>query len=214
MYVPEVVPEADRETMVEKGGYGDTVGFGDDLAVLVVDMTREFVEDQYPNGYAETGQPAARAIGDLVETAREAGIRCFYSRPLKGSHALERGRWSDTSGDVEGDEAMTEFAPQLAPTEADVVVEKFKPSMFFGTQLESLLNQDGADTLVVTGMTTSGCVRATILDAFSYNYRIVVPEECTADRSQLSHESTLFDVDMKYGDVRPLADVIDHVEGT
>jgi nicotinamidase-related amidase len=214
MYVPEVVPESDRETMVEKGGYGETVEFGDDVAVLVVDMTREFVEDSYPNGYAETGQPAARSIGDLVETARAHDVRCFYSRPLKGTHAFERGRWSDTSGETDVDEEMLEFAPELAPTADDIVVEKYKPSMFFGTQLESLLNQDGADTLIVTGMTTSGCVRATILDAFSYNYRIVVPEECTADRSQISHETTLFDVDMKYGDVRPLAEVIEHVEGS
>lgn len=212
MYVPEVIPESDREAMVGKGGFGETVGFGDDIAVVVVDMTREFVEDRYPNGYAETGQPAAEAIGELVDTARDNGVRCFYSRPLKGSHDFERGLLSDVSADPDFDEEMTEFAPALAPEDEDIIVEKFKPSMFFGTQLESLLNQDGADTLVMTGMTTSGCVRATVVDAFSYNYRVIVPEECTADRSRISHETTLFDVDMKYGDVRPLTAVLDHLK--
>ena len=68
----------------------------------------------------------------------------------------------------------------------------------------------GVDTLVVTGMVTSGCVRATVIDAFSYNYRVVVPIECVADRSATSHQVNLFDIDMKYGDVVPLADVLAH----
>lgn len=135
----------------------------------------------------------------------------FLLQTLKGTHTIERGRWSNTSDDTDFDEEMMEFAPVLSP-EPEVIVGKYKPSVFFGTQLESLLNQNGADTLIVTGVTTSGCVRATILGAFSYNYRIIVPAECTADRSKISHETTLFDVEMKYGDVRPLEEVIDHIE--
>jgi maleamate amidohydrolase len=66
----------------------------------------------------------------------------------------------------------------------------------------------------VTGMVTSGCVRATVVDAFSHNYRVVVPEECVADRGELSHKVNLFDIHMKYGDVRPLADVLEHLART
>lgn len=211
MYVPDSVPEEDRRTMVEKGGYGDSVGFGESVALLIVDMTREFVEDRYPNGYAETGKPAAESIDQLHQVATESGIRAYFSRALKGTE-LERGRWNDTAGETEFDDEMTEITPELTPAADDVVFGKYKPSAFFGTQLESLLNQDGIDTLIVTGMTTSGCVRASVVDAFSYNYRVIVPEECTADRSQISHEISLFDMDMKYADVRSLDDVIHRIE--
>ncbi len=90
------------------------------------------------------------------------------------------------------------------------MVTKSKPSAFFGTPLASMLTYLGVDTLVVTGMVTSGCVRATVVDAFSHNYRVVVPIECVADRSATSHQVNLFDMDMKYADVLPLADVLAH----
>ncbi|WP_200840300.1 isochorismatase family protein [Natrialba sp. INN-245] len=197
MYVPDVVPEEDRQTMVDKAEFGGEMGLGEEVAVLVVDMTREFVEDEYPNGYAETGEPAASAIARLMEEASERGIRGYYSRSLKGEHRVEAGQW----GEADQTEEMTELTTELSPTEDDVVFEKYKPSVFFGTQLESMLNYSNVDTVIVTGMTTSGCVRATVVDAFSLNYRVIVPEECVADRSQVSHEVSLFDMDMKYADV-------------
>jgi nicotinamidase-related amidase len=212
MYVPDTIPESDVETMREKASFGSSVGFGEQAAVLVVDMTREFVEDQYQNGHAATGKPAARSIATLMDAARANGVRGFYSRSLKGDHPLEGGRWNDTNPTDPQTEEMTRLTDGLSPAESDVVFEKYKPSIFFGTQLESMLNAAGVDTVVVTGMTTSGCVRATVVDAFSYNYRVIVPEECVADRSQASHETSLFDMDMKYADVLPMADVVDHFE--
>ncbi|MDX1748558.1 MAG: isochorismatase family protein [Halobacteriales archaeon] len=204
MYVPDVVPDADRQTMLEKADYGESKGFGERVAVLIVDMTREFVEDEYPNGYAETGKPAARAIARLMDAAHDLGVRGYYSRSLKGSHPAEAGRWRQAEQTPE----MTKLADELSPTDDDVVFEKYKPSVFFGTQLESLLTYDRVDTVIVTGMTTSGCVRATAVDAFSYNYRVVLPIECVADRCGISHEISLFDLDMKYADVRPLEEVL------
>ncbi|TYT62663.1 isochorismatase family protein [Natrialba swarupiae] len=191
--------------MVDKAEFGGEIGLGEDIAVLVVDMTREFVEDDYPNGYAETGQPAASAIARLMEEASERGVRGYYSRSLKGEHRVEAGQW----GEANQTEEMTELTTELSPTEDDVVFEKYKPSVFFGTQLESMLNYSNVDTVIVTGMTTSGCVRATVVDAFSLNYRVIVPEECVADRSQVSHEVSLFDMDMKYADVVSLDDLIE-----
>lgn len=219
MYVPDVVPESDREVMVEKGNFGGTVEIGDDVAVLVVDMTREFTEDEYPNGYAETGEPAVEAIARLMERARELDIRGYYARSTTVGSPVELGRWVGSTELGKGDATETpegveklELAEGLEPGPQDVVLDrKYKPSMFFGTQLESMLTYDGVDTLIATGMTTSGCVRATAVDAFSYNYRVVVPEECVADRCQISHEIGLFDIDMKYGDVLPLDDVLDRL---
>jgi nicotinamidase-related amidase len=124
-----------------------------------------------------------------MQTAREHGVRGYYSISRKGTHESEAGRWHDTSGE----KSQTEY----------------KPSVFFGTQLESMLTYDGVDTLVVTGMTTSGCVRATVVDAFSYNYRVLIPQECVADRSQISHEISLFDMNMKYTDVTTLEETVE-----
>lgn len=220
MYVPECIPEEDRSVMIDKAGYDGDVGIGENPAVLVVDLTNAFVEDEYPNGYAETGKPAVQAVSKLMERAREKGIRGYYARARTEGSPVELGRWTDSTGlgddeDEDAPEPATEpdaLADGLSPGPDDVVIDrKYKPSMFFGTQLESMLSYDGIDTLIVTGMTTSGCVRATVLDGFSYNYRVVVPEECVADRSQISHEVTLFDIDMKYGDVRPLDAVIDQL---
>ncbi|MCW8173561.1 isochorismatase family protein [Natrialba swarupiae] len=189
--------------MVDKAEFGGEIGLGEDIAVLVVDMTREFVEDDYPNGYAETGQPAASAIARLMESERAWGPRILLA-VSQGEHRVEAGQW----GEANQTEEMTELTTELSPTEDDVVFEKYKPSVFFGTQLESMLNYSNVDTVIVTGMTTSGCVRATVVDAFSLNYRVIVPE-CVADRSQVSHEVSLFDMDMKYADVVSLDDLIE-----
>jgi len=215
MYIPDVVPDDDRETMVDRAGYGGSIELGESVAVLVVDMTCEFVKDRYPNGHSKTAEPALNSINRLLECARESGIRAYFSRALPGRHPVERGRWGD-SITAEHDQSevkqMTQLADSLSPTDDDVVFEKHKPSMFFGTQLESMLTYQGVDTVIVTGMTTSGCVRATVIDAFSYNYRIAIPKECVADRSQISHEINLFDMDMKYGDVCELNTLLDRIE--
>lgn len=208
VYIPDVVPDEDRAALAENESFGHTKGMGEDIAVLIVDMTREFVEEGHPNAYPQTGKPAARAIARLMDVASEAGVPGFYSRSLKGTHPAESGRWSATAQD---DEA-TQLTDELSPTDDDVVFGKYKPSVFFGTQLESMLNYAGVDTVVVTGMTTSGCVRATVVDAFAYNYHVVVPEECVADRSQISHEVSLYDMDMKYADVVPLDSLLDELE--
>jgi nicotinamidase-related amidase len=94
-----------------------------------------------------------------------------------------------------------EIVKEIAPAPADIVVHKPKPSGFFGTPLQSVLNDYGVDTLLVTGGSTSGCVRATVVDAFSFNYFVAVVEEGTFDRIQLSHKANLLDMNIKYADV-------------
>lgn len=102
---------------------------------------------------------------------------------------------------------------ELTPREDEIVMYKHnKPSAFFGTPLASLLTYYKVDTTIVTGMVTSGCVRATVLDAFQYNFRVVIPHECCADGSQISHKVSLFDIHMKYADVVESRKVIDYLE--
>jgi nicotinamidase-related amidase len=211
MYIPNIIPEADRGALVDKGNFGGTIGIEGDVAILNVDMTKEFVESGYAVGHPETGKPAAHAIRRLMDVANEQGIRGYYSRSIKGDHPCKTGRWGDVSQFNQTEEAV-QITEILQPTQDDVVFEKYKPSIFFGTQLVGMLNFDNIDTVIVTGMTTSGCVRATVVDAFSHNFRVIIPEECVADRSNISHEVTLFDMDMKYADVMQLDDVIESLQ--
>jgi nicotinamidase-related amidase len=94
-----------------------------------------------------------------------------------------------------------DFVAEVAPEQDDVLLPKKHPSAFFGTPLASYLIERAVDTLVVTGCTTSGCVRGTVVDGFAYNFRVVVPHDCVYDRSQVSHAVNLFDMSEKYADV-------------
>jgi maleamate amidohydrolase len=106
--------------------------------------------------------------------------------------------------DLDGDEIV----PVIAPQPRDIVIGKLKPSAFHDTPLGSLLTLLGADSLIVTGGTTSGCVRATVVDAFSRNYKVAVVEEACFDRAQASHALSLCDMHAKYADVVTLSDTV------
>jgi nicotinamidase-related amidase len=110
------------------------------------------------------------------------------------------------------DERANEIMAPIAPQPHDIVIEKTMPSAFFATNLLSYLVNLRADTILVCGMTTSGCVRASVVDGFSYSYRMIVVEEGTFDRGQASHAINLFDMDVKYADVMSLADVTAYLD--
>lgn len=109
---------------------------------------------------------------------------------------------------AEDDTHANEIVAEIAPRPGDIIIEKNKPSVFFGTLLASYLVDLHADSLIVCGTTTSGCVRATVVDAFSYNYKVTVVTEATFDRGEASHWVNLFDMDHKYADVTPLSEVL------
>ena len=182
-------------------------------AVLVIDMTEAFVRDEYPTGWGATGEPCAAQTARLLAAARTAGARVIYTvtEPLRHAAlvgAWLRGRPGPSMFPFDSEGPQHRIVVELAPQEEDIVLVKPKPSAFFGTQLESILNALGTGSLIVTGMTTSGCVRATVNDGFMLNHHVVVPLECVADRSQLSHEVELFDMGAKYADIVGLDDVI------
>jgi nicotinamidase-related amidase len=213
-YVLDIIP-AEERARYAKGNMGKRVGFGARPAVLVVDMTRAFTEDRFPLGCRVAGVPCAAAIRTLLDAVRPQGVPVLYTRYDAFAADAEWGRWLDKGTGAEPDSLMRgpeahEIADAIKPEPGDIVVTKAKPSAFFGTTLASMLTYLRVDTVVVTGMVTSGCVRATVIDAFSHNYRVVVPIECVADRSATSHQVNLFDMDMKYADVLPLADVLAH----
>ena len=113
---------------------------------------------------------------------------------------------------LEAGSRWVEIDPRLAPEAGEPVVKKLFASAFYATPLASMLAAQQVDGLIVTGASTSGCVRATAVDALQHGYRVVVPREAVGDRNLAAHEANLYDIDAKYGDVLPLADVISHLE--
>lgn len=192
-------------------------GLGERPALLVVDMTEAFVRDQWPTGWAATGDPCAAAIDRLLTAARRSAMPVVYTRSERLVDEPFVGGWL-RGGDgasmfpFDGPEIVHEIVPELEPQPDDLVITKPKPSAFYATQLGGVLTYLGVDSVIVTGMTTSGCVRATVNDAFMRNYRVTVPVECVADRSVLSHRVELFDMAAKYADVVGLDDLLPRLE--
>jgi nicotinamidase-related amidase len=207
------IPQADLEQLstYTSGHLDRRWGLGDRPAVLVIDMTRSFVADEHSPAFVPTGQDAAKAISSLLGTTRAAGIPTIYTRGEPFRHEAEAGAWLRGRGMGVIEKANRpqdhEIVEELTPGEDDVVIVKAKPSGFYGTQLASVLNYARIDSLIITGVTTSGCVRATVNDAFNLNYRMVIPVECVEDRARISHEVELFDMAVKYADVAFLEEI-------
>ena len=197
---------------LEKGHTGVPIGWGDRPALVIVDMTRAFIEDEYPLACEKTDRPCVSAIARLLKASRNARIPVFYTQGIVADKEIIRGRWKSRFEDpLLNSPRAHEIAEEIAPLSDEVVVRKTKPSAFFGTELNGYMIYHNIDTIIVTGMVTSGCVRATVVDAFSLNYRVIVPIEGVADRSQLSHQVTLIDLDTKYADVIHVEEAVTHL---
>jgi maleamate amidohydrolase len=208
-------------------GYGRRGGFGHRPAILVVDVNYSFVGERpepieesvkdWPLSAGEEGWRAVEHTVTLLAAARAKGVPVLYATsptdPTEYRWGL--GRWGDKnpgSAEPKGARAAEIVAP-IAPRDGEIVIVRSKPSMFFGTELASYLVDLGVDGLIVCGVTTSGCVRATVVDGFSYNFRMAVVEECTFDRGEASHWINLFDMNQKYADVVSLDEVVTYLDG-
>jgi maleamate amidohydrolase len=203
-----LLPEDEREQFA-RGGFGRQVRPGTRPALVVVDMTRMMYDPAFSLAPAEGAKAVVERCADLVTFAREQGWPVFWARRGERTTPTHRGGL-DWKWDASGyDPAADEFAEPLIPRDDEVVVYKAKPSVFFETPLRSQLTFLGIDTTVLCGMSTSGCVRATALDAFSCNYRVLVIEEACGDRSRFAHDANLLDIDMKLGSVVTIPDLQD-----
>lgn len=215
----DVITDLDRQ-VYDKAGYGQRGGFGKRPAVLIVDVTYDFTGDRpepilqsiekFRNSCGEVAWKALPCIQELVVAARGRGVPVIYTHASPRPDRVRMGGWARKNARAMAPTDIArrignDFPPLIAPQPGDIVIQKDKPSAFFGTPLVSYLTAMGVDSLIIGGTTTSGCVRATVLDAFSYNYAVVVVEECTFDRSEVSHKINLFDMHAKYADVVSLA---------
>jgi maleamate amidohydrolase len=215
----------------EASGYGSRGGFAKRPAVIVVDVNYAFVGEhsepildsvkKWRNSCGSVGWDAIPHIRSLVSSARENRIPVFYSTGKDArADGFDRGAWAfknrrnheDATKAAHGVRA-NDIVAEIAPAHHEFLIEKLKPSAFFGTPLLSYLIELNVDTLLVCGTTTSGCVRATVLDAFNNNYHISIVEECTFDRFESSHAINLFDMNAKYADVIGVDEASDYMRG-
>jgi maleamate amidohydrolase len=186
-----------------KGVFDGRLGFGDRLAVIVIDLIRAYTTPGEAF-FAEGVVDAVRESVDLLAAARRHSIPIIYTKVLYHPDGNDGGLFVQKVPALRklvAGEPMAEIDPLLHPAPSDLVIAKNYPSCFFGTTLASTLFGMRIDTTVLIGCSTSGCVRATAIDAIQYGFRVIVPRECVGDRHEGPHEANLFDINAKYGDV-------------
>jgi nicotinamidase-related amidase len=213
----DIVPAEDIERY-EAAGFGRPTGFGKRPALLIIDVQYRTVGtrrmpywqaiEEFKTSCGEAGWAAVDRIAPLLQRFREKGHPVLYPHvaPKMGYDAGRLGQKVPAIMDIAA--RGYDFVAEIAPVEGDILIPKKHPSAFFGTPLASYLIDLNIDTLVVTGCSTSGCVRGTAVDGFAYNFRVTIPEECVFDRSQTAHAVNLFDMAYKYADVRPADEVM------
>lgn len=214
------ITERDQRVL-EASGYGKQAGFGARPALVVVDVSYNFVGSEpepilqsikrWRNSCGQDAWDAIPVIRSLIDACRG---RCpiIYTTNTRRQDGFEAGSWrwknarelEDTQREIDGNEIVAEISPRPE----DIVIYKTKPSGFFGTPLLSFLIDLNVDSLIVAGVSTSGCVRATVIDAFSNNLRCCVVEDACFDRIEASHAINLFDMNAKYADVRQSGEVL------
>jgi maleamate amidohydrolase len=204
-----VVPEVELRRLGGLG-FGGDVSLGQRPCLLVIDVVMSFLGrrpgdsggEDYATGCADAGWEALPRVVQVLEAARAAGIPRVLTKGSPEAAAVVGGAIKLSS-----DPAMARrthsaaFPEEIVPAPDEFVLEKTKASAFFSTPLLTFLHQKQVDSVVVVGTTTSGCVRATVVDAASYGFPVVVAEDACFDRSQFAHAANLFDIQMKYGSV-------------
>jgi maleamate amidohydrolase len=210
----DIVPEEERR-VYDAGGFMRTEEIGSRLALLVIDVTYGFTGsrglslDAAMKEYAAACGPVAwkamPSIADLISCCRRGGHQIVFTRPnSKDDRFL--GRATKNSNVGARNERFDEFPDDIAPAADEWILEKPKASAFFQTPLMIYLVRNRVDTVVACGVSTSGCVRATVVDSFSNGFRTFVIDDCCFDRSQFSHATSLFDMNAKYATVLSLSE--------
>lgn len=203
-----------QEQTYKDAGFGAAVPRGKKPAVVVVDFSYGFTDQQYPTASDATHQIAATKA--ICDRARSKGYPVIFTTIAYHPGEIDKLPWLKKATGmralVEGSR-LVEIDAATGIQPEDAIVTKKGASSFFGSTLASLLTGSGSDTLIVCGATTSGCVRATVVDAVQAGFNVLVPADCCADRAQGPHDANLYDMNQKYADVTGSKDVLDWLEG-
>jgi nicotinamidase-related amidase len=209
-------------------GFGALADWGKRPALLIIDVNYAFCDEEpkpilesiktWRTSCGEDAWEAMPVLQKLIGVSRDKGIPVIYTTGSRRADNWDAGSWTFKAKGRPPAPALApnardgnDIVDEIAPGPRDIVVRKLKPSGFAGTPLQSYLQLLGCDSLIVTGTTTSGCVRATVLDAFAENFRITVVEDGCFDRTQASHAINLCDMHAKYANVRPSTEVVDYL---
>jgi nicotinamidase-related amidase len=204
----------DDEELFRERGFGIKLGFGERPALIVIDMIKGFTDATMPLGADLESQLAAHH--PLLDVAHARGIPVIFSTVIYNDHDMkDAGLWAvkmKGSLTLKAGTPAVEIDPRLDMRPTDSLLVKKYASCFFGTDLVSRLMNLRADTLIITGCTTSGCVRATAVDAVQNGFRPMVVREAVGDRSKAAHDQSLFDLNAKYADVVSLDETLQYLK--
>lgn len=218
----KIFTEADRE-LLKKFGRAERQTFGNRPTLIIVDVVKSFLgskpqttlesAEEYRTSCGETGWEALVHIKKLLEAFREKHLPVVYTTvdPVAANYAWGPDKWSGPQ--EKWDLKSWEIVDEIKPMPSEPIIRKTKASAFLFTPLAPILHNMRADCLVVVGTSTSGCVRATVVDGLSYKYNVFVVEECTFDRFELSHLVSLWDMNAKYADVISIGEALDCLDG-
>jgi maleamate amidohydrolase len=206
------VSAATTAEIYDRAGFGRRVERGTRPAVVVVDFSYGFTDPQYPTA-SDMSAPVA-VTAQLLAAFRERGLPVVFTTIAYDDGQLASLAWLKKATGMRAlrlGTRLVQIDERLSPRPDEHLVVKTGASAFFGTDLPAYLASCRVDTLVVTGATTSGCVRATVVDAVQYGYPALVPQDCVADRAQGPHDASLFDMNEKYADVTHADDVLSYL---
>jgi maleamate amidohydrolase len=196
-----------------QGVWGQRIGFGQKAALLMIDFMRGYTTEGAPLFAPGVVSAVAESV-ELLASARRQGIPVVHTNiRYHPGHFADGGIWvkkAPVMKDMVEGNPLAAFCEEVIPQENEVVISKQYASAFFGSSLASMLHAQGIDTVVLAGCSTSGCIRATAVDAVQHGFRTIVVRECVGDRHPAPHEANLFDIDSKYGDVVSKQEAIAH----
>ena len=191
--------------------FDGSIGYGKKPALILIDFVEAYF-DKSCALYADV-EPVLEKALQLRDAARAAGLLVIYSNVRYTASLIDGGRFTQKVAPLANfaaDHPMAAWPKGLEPADNELVISKQYPSAFFGTSLSSTLAANGVDSLIITGLTTSGCVRATCVDCMSHGFIPIIAEDAVGDRHQAPHEANLFDMQAKYADVRSSEDIMEY----
>jgi len=203
----------DTEELYEDNDFGESVGLGERPALVVIDLINAFTDPDSNLGSDVSG--VLNQTKRLLEAFREHDLPRYFTTVAFEESYGDAGRFIEkvpALRELRLGTDRVEVNDHIAPEDDERVILKKYASAFFGTDLETELTTHRVDTLVIAGVTTSGCVRATAVDSLQHGYRTIVPHDAVGDRAEGPHRANLFDIDAKYGDVVETDDAIAHLE--